>query len=298
MNVAPDLGRLVRPGRPLLGVSLQPDRAFLQHNRALIEERAELFELTPETLWRAGALPGAGYETLLALVREAARPVLGHGVLFGLGAPAPTRRAAWLEGLRRDCDAFGFAWFSEHLGWADHGGLHAALPLPLPPTDEAAATVAASLAELQTVCPIVAFENNADLFCLGDPLRQPDLFADICARADAFLLLDLHNAWTFCRNLAVDFDAWLARVPWSRVLEIHLSGGSESDPEWLPSRRVLRLDSHDGAVPDPVWRAFEASLPRAPNVRAVVLEWLPDGFGPAQAAQLARDFERARSVLC
>lgn len=41
-----------------------------------------------------------------------------------------------------------------------------------------------------------------------------------------------------------------------RVLELHLSGGSDSGPDWLPSRRVLRLDSHDGAVPEPVWRAF------------------------------------------
>jgi hypothetical protein len=291
----PDFGR----GRPLVGISLQPDRAFLQHNRALIDERAELFELTPETLWRAGALPGAGYDALLALSRRSERPVVGHGVLFGLGnAAEPARRTDWLAGLRRDAAAFGFAWFSEHLGWADHGGVHCTLPLPLPPTAEAAAVVAKSLAELQSVCPVVAFENNADLFCLGDSLRQADLFADVCARAGAFLLLDLHNAWTFCRNLAVDFEAFLDRVPWERVLEIHLSGGSDSDPDWLPSRRVLRLDSHDGAVPEPVWRAFARALRRAPNLRAVVLEWLPDGFGPAAAAQFAADFERAREAVC
>ncbi len=285
-------------GRPLLGVSLQPDRAFLQHNRALLDERAEIFEVTPETMWRAGAQPGAGYDALLALVRRSGRPVVGHGVLLGLGAPAPPRRAAWLAGLRRDQEAFGFQWLSEHLGFADHGGVHTALPLPLPPTDEAAGLVAGNLAELRTVCPTVAFENNADLFCLGEPLQQPEWFAAICARAGAFLLLDLHNAWTFCRNAGVDFDAWLERVPWARVLEIHLSGGSESDPDWLPSRRVLRLDSHDGAVPEPVWRAFATTLRRAPNLRAVVLEWLPDGFDAPAATQLARDFDRARSLLC
>ncbi|MCA8952656.1 MAG: DUF692 family protein [Planctomycetes bacterium] len=294
MIAVPDLGA----ARPLLGVSLQPDPAFLHHNRALLAERAELFEVTPETVWRAGALPGPRHAELLSLVRAAGRPVTGHGVLFGLGAAPPDRRAAWLAGLRRDRDAFGFAWFSEHLGWADHAGAHSALPLPLPPTEEAAATVAASLAELRAVTPIVAFENNADLFCLGEPLQQTELFAAVCERADAFLVLDLHNAFAFCRNLGVELDAFLERVPWQRVLEIHLSGGNESDPDWLASRRVLRLDSHDGAVPETVWRAFERSLPRAPNLRAVVLEWLPDGFGAGEAAVLAADFERARAMLC
>jgi uncharacterized protein (UPF0276 family) len=280
-------------------MSLQPDRAFLQHNRELIERRAELFEITPEALWRAGAQPGAGYDALLALARRGDRPVVGHGVLFSLGASAtPARRPQWLEALRRDAAAFGFAWFSEHLGFADHGAMHGTLPLPLPLTDEAVEVAAAGLDALRSVCPVVAFENNADLFCLGDPLRQPDLFSAICARANAFLLLDLHNAWTFCRNHGVDFDAWLARVPWERVIEIHLSGGSDSDPQWLPSRRVLRLDSHDGRVPDPVWAAYSAAVRAAPELRAVVLEWLPDDFGAEQAALLAVDFDRALEAVC
>lgn len=295
MTGLPDFGLR----RPLVGLSLQPDRAFLQRNQRLIQEQAELFEVTPETVWRAGALPGAGYDALLSLVRTSGRPVVGHGVLFGLGGvEAPARRPAWLAGLRRDHAAFGFAWLSEHLGFADHDGVHATLPLPLPPTAEAAAVAARSLAALQSVCPIVAFENNADLFCLGDPLLQPSLFAEVCARADAWLVLDLHNAWTFCHNHDVALDAWLERIPWERVLEIHLSGGSASDPEWLPNRRVLRLDSHDGAVPAPVWKAFDAALPRAVNLRAVVLEWLPDDFDDAAAAQLAADFARARDLLC
>jgi uncharacterized protein (UPF0276 family) len=146
---------------------------------------------------------------------------------------------------------------------------------------------------LQQVHPLAAFENNADLFCLGDPLAQPTFFARICAAADAYLLLDLHNAYAFCRNLGVDFDAWLDRLPWERVLEIHLSGGSESDPGYLPSRRSLRLDSHDAAVPDEVWRAFASALPRASGLRAVVLEWFPQAMDASRGAAFAADFRRA-----
>ncbi|MCU0864332.1 MAG: DUF692 domain-containing protein [Planctomycetes bacterium] len=145
---------------------------------------------------------------------------------------------------------------------------------------------------------VVAFENNADLFSFGDPLLQPDFFARICAAADAHLLLDLHNAFAFCRNHTIELDAFLDRLPWERVLEIHLSGGSDSDPGFLPSRRSLRMDSHDGAVPEPVWNAFAAALPRARNLRAVVLEWFPEAMDARAGEVFAADFARARSVLC
>jgi len=284
--------------RPLLGVALQPDEVFWRHNRALIE-RAELFEVTPETLWDARCEPTEGHERLRRFVQQSGRPCVGHGVLASIGATErPARRDRWLGALRRDAEQFGCRWLSEHLGFADAGGLHVAWPLPLPVTDEAVDVVAASLRELRAACDVVLFENNADLFCLGDPLAQPELFARICDAADAHMLLDLHNAYAFCRNVGVALEAFLERLPWARVREIHLSGGSESDPELLPSRRSLRLDSHDGAVPEEVWAAFGSALPRAVGLQAVVCEWFPDAMDDAAARQFAADFERARTMLC
>lgn len=60
---------------------------------------------------------------------------------------------------------------------------------------------------------------------------------------------------------------------------------------------MFRLDSHDGAVPEPVWRAFERALPRAPALQAVILEWLPDAMQDEHAAVFAADFDRARIML-
>ncbi len=285
--------------RPRLGIALPPDEVFWQHNRALIEERAELFEITPEATWRAGAEPDAQRAAMVAFARRAGRPFVAHGVLGSIGAAVPPpRRATWLAALRRDVGLFGCQWLSEHLGFADAGGVHVGWPLPLPPTDEAVAVAAAALRELQHVHPVVAFENNADLFCLGDPLAQPQLFARIAERADAHLLLDLHNAFAFCRNTGTELRAWLAALPWPRVLELHLSGGSDSDPGLLANGRSLRLDSHDGAVPAELWRELPDVLARAVNLRAVVLEWYPDAMDAAAAAVFAADFERARSVVC
>lgn len=286
-------------GRPLVGIALPPDERFWQFNRELIDAHAELFEVTPETMWRAGCAPGAGQEAMVAFARGAGRPFVAHGVLASIGAAQrPARRDTWLAALRRDVAAFGCRWLSEHLGFADAGAMHVGWPLPLPPTEEAVAATAAALRELQQVHATVCFENNADLFCFGEPLAQAELFARICERADAHLLLDLHNAFSFCRNTGARFDAWLDLLPWPRVLELHLSGGSDSDPSLLESRRSLRFDSHDGAVPPEVWRVLPRVLARASNLRAVVLEWFPDAMDAAAAAVFAADFARARSLVC
>lgn len=119
------------------------------------------FEVTPETLWRAGCDEGTGYAELAAFVKRCGRPVVGHGVLASIGAATPpARRAAWRQALQRDQQVFGFDWISEHLGFADADGLHVAWPLPLPPAPEAVATVAAALVELQAVHRVVAFERR------------------------------------------------------------------------------------------------------------------------------------------
>lgn len=286
-------------GRPLVGVALQPEDVFWRYNRVLLEERAELFEVTPETLWGVDCAPTPEHERLRAFTARAGRPVVGHGVLASIGAAErPARRDAWLAALRRDRQAFGMQWISEHLGFADAGGMHVAWPLPLPYSDEAVATVAGSLRELRAVHETVLFENNADLFCLGDPFAQCELFAAICAAADAHLLLDLHNAYAFCRNVAIDLPTWLDHLPWNRIVEIHLSGGSDSDVGFSPDGGRLRLDSHDGAVPDEVWAVLPRALQRADNLRAVVCEWFPDAMDESAGRQFARDFERARSLLC
>ena len=72
--------------RPLLGMALQPHRQFLQLCRALIEERAEIFEISPETLWDERCEPGPGYEFMLQLRQRSGRPFVSHGVLYSIGA--------------------------------------------------------------------------------------------------------------------------------------------------------------------------------------------------------------------
>ena len=81
------------------------------------------------------------------------------------------------------------------------------------------------------------------------------------------------------------------------MIEIHLSGGSFSDPGWLPEGAVLRLDSHDDDVPEEVWALFEETFPRCPNLRGVTLERMEGTVTADDAPLLREELRRIRTVL-
>jgi len=285
-----------------VGWALHPDLEYLERTREIIERDADYFEVNPETLWRPrdGGLERNDFHALYRQIRDrSGKPFVGHGLDFSLATaldePGETDRTAlWMERLRDDQSEFRFPWLSEHLGWSIAAGLQTTLPLPLPYTDEAVAAVAARMRLLRTIAPVVAFENNVSYFPLGDPAREPEFLNAICRAAPCNLLLDLHNVHTQCLNFGTDPRDYVDRLDLDAVVQIHLSGGSESDPEWLPSRRVLRLDSHDGPVPEPVWALLKRVLPRCRNLRGIVVERLNGTFGADDVPKLAAEVRRAK----
>jgi uncharacterized protein (UPF0276 family) len=281
-----------------VGIPLHADLDYLQLFRGIVEDDAAYFEVNPETLWRVenGALTRNDFHALFREIRDrSGKPFVAHGLSFSVGSPAD-RTAAWLERLRDDHAAFRFEWLTEHLGWTEVDGLEVSLPLPLPFSDEAVRIVAARMKLLGSVVPVVGFENNADYFSLGDPAHWPDFINRLCATAGCGLLLDLHNLHTQCLNLGQDAVETLDRLDLDPVLEIHVSGGSETDPDWLPSKRVMRLDSHDGPVPEPVWGLLERALPRCRILRGHVVERLNGTFEAADVPALRAEVRRAKGL--
>ncbi len=287
--------------RPAIGLALHPDEEYLERVTPLYESEAELLELAPETTWaldERGALVANGFhDRFLALGQRLRLPFVAHGVGLSPGtADAPERRARWLAQVAASHRDFEFRWYTEHLGLTVLDGLEMTLPLGLPMTPAAAAITRACLAEMRAVVPTVGLENTAIYFTLGEPLHEPDFITGILGATD-HLLLDLHNLHTMAENLGFDPSAYLARLDLRRVLEIHLSGGADSDPAWLPSRRILRLDSHDDAVPEPVWQLFAAVLPRCPGLRAVIVERMEGSVGPGDLHLLRDELRRARRMV-
>lgn len=287
-----------------VGLALHADAGFLQLCRALIEDEAEFFEVMPEGLWRrddAGAIVSSSWTDVFEEIQERSRrPFVAHGIGLSIGTAGDTdepRYREWLAQLERDCRRFNYLWYTEHLGWMTAGDREMMLPLPLPPTEEAVATVARRLAPLKALFPHVGFENQTGYFNHADARSEAPFWNRLCHAGDLWLLLDLHNAWAQCRNARLDLDEYLTALDLSRVLEIHLSGGSDSDPAWLASGQVFRLDSHDGPVPEPVWQAFAKLRPRCPNLRGVVVERLDGTIAPQDVGLLAEEVRRAKAIF-
>jgi uncharacterized protein (UPF0276 family) len=284
------------------GFVLHPNDQYLSLCRPIIEDEAEFFEVTPETLWQVRGRrpePGPWYCLIDDIRRESKKPFVGHGLLLSPGTADADedRLTGWLKQIARDQERFQFHWYTEHLGWMDANGLVASFPLLLPPTEDSAQTVARRLSRLKPIIPLVGFENQVSYFAFGDVRSEPPFWNRICAAGDLWLLLDLHNCYTQSVNHGVPLDEYLDGIDLTRVIEIHLSGGSDSEPGWLASGRVMRLDSHDGPVPEPVWHAFADVRPRCPNLRGVVVERLDGTLAPEEVPALRDEVRRARRIF-
>lgn len=285
-----------------IGFSLQPDEVFVELCRGELRDEFDYVEIAPETTWRVtadGALIENGFHAqFLDVIAATGKPCVAHGVGLSMGSarPDPARRALWLERMRCDQELFHYRWYTDHLGATELDGRQLVLPLPLPRTRAASERVAQTLRAMRTIVPEVGFENSAFYFHLGKPLDEPRWIADTLALADAHLLLDLHNLHTNAFNAGFDAREYVDRLPLERVIEVHLSGGGWSDPRWLPSGRTQRLDGHDDAVPEEVWKLFEHVLPRLANVRGITLERMESTVASGDVPLLREELRRARRM--
>jgi uncharacterized protein (UPF0276 family) len=288
-----------------VGLSLHPEEEFLDRLDEVIRCEVDYFEVAPETLWREdgeGALHDNGYFRRFLALREAgARSFVAHGVGFSPGSASRAdvpRRRRWLSRMARDHAAFGFLWYTDHLGASAPAGLAATLPLPVPMDAHAARVLRRSLDAMAKVVPDVGLENTVAYFVIGDPLDEPAFLGRVLRAPRRHLLLDLHNVYTMAQNFGFEPEAYLERLDLDRVIEIHLSGGSSSDPAWLPSGRVLRLDGHDDAVPEAVWQLFDRVAPRCRRLRGVTLERMEGTVTSRQhVAEVRGEIRRARRAL-
>lgn len=110
-------------------------------------------------------------------------------------------------------------------------------------------------------------ENPPAHVYLGD-LHLIDYFARLAAKADCGLLLDVAHLAVYQRVLGYGpFEAF-DRLPFDRLVELHVAGGRPFD---VDGRAYVDDDHGPEPLPE-TWDLFEAILPRATNLRAVVFE--------------------------
>jgi uncharacterized protein (UPF0276 family) len=265
--------------------------------------RLDFVEVTPETLCRERRNGRVRTIELVADQLERARlacgalPIVVHGVELSIGS-AGGENAAYLDMLEAFQARWPFAWHSEHLGFqtipgGDGTTLEVGVPLPLPPTAEAARLVAGRSAAIGERYGVPFLLENAACYLSGlpaDPEIRDDvgLLGAVTEASGCFQLLDLHNVHCNAVNHGTDPYAAIDGMPLGRVLEIHVAGGSWHDGFWM--------DAHDGRVPEPVWAMLEYALPRTPNVGGVVFEVLEEHAVRLGVDVIAGELARARDV--
>lgn len=285
-----------------IGFTLQPEAEFLDAVTPLLAA-VDYLEIAPETTWaegESGALrPNAYHRRFLELGERLGKPFVAHGVGLSMGSAAgaeAARREIWLRRVAEDHERFRFRWYTDHLGATSLAGESLLLPLPLPMTSQVAATVKAQLRAMQRVVPRVGVENAAHTFMLGAPLEEPEFIGEVLAEPGHHLLLDLHNLLTTAANVGFDPHAWLSRLDLSKVIEIHVAGGSCSEPAWLKSGRVFRLDSHCSAVPEAVWALLAEVAPRCSGLQGITLERMEGTVTERDVGPLRAELSRLRSI--
>jgi uncharacterized protein (UPF0276 family) len=216
-----------------------------------------------------------GVETVKGLDRHAAAwlarglPATYHYLDVNLDEPEDFDDA-WLDEVRTLAARIRPAWLCGdagmwHLGRRERGHM-----LLLPPilTRDAADAMAEGIVRLREETGYeVLPENPPGQVYLGD-LHLLDFFARVLDRADTGMLLDCAHLAMYQRLRGLPPLAGLDGFPRTRVVELHVAGGSERRHDgfaWVE-------DDHSPAVLADTWTIVEAVVPAAPELRAVVFE--------------------------
>ena len=218
----------------------------------------DFVEVISENFMVAGGKPRA----ILRQVRER-HPVALHGVSMSIGSADGVDRE-YLRRLRILADEIEPIVVSDHLCWTRIEGFNSHDLLPLPYTAEALDVVCANIAIAQDVLGrAMLIENPSSYVCFDDaPMTEWEFLDAMCARTGCGLLLDVNNIYVSATNHGFDPLAYLAGVPAERVGQIHLAGHSQG--------HELLIDTHDQAVPPPVWALYEAALARVGPVATMI----------------------------
>jgi uncharacterized protein (UPF0276 family) len=110
-------------------------------------------------------------------------------------------------------------------------------------------------------------ENPPGQVFLGD-LHLLDYYALVCEQADTGLLLDCAHLGIYQQAQRHPPTTGLDGFPTDRIIEMHVAGGTRRSHEGFD----LIEDDHIPAVLPETWLIFEAAVPRAVNLKAVVFE--------------------------
>lgn len=178
--------------------------------------------------------------------------------------------ARWLGRVRETAAILRPAWMCGdaglwHFGTRDRGQM-----LLLPPIleREAVAPMAAGIVRLREATGLEVLPENPPGSAFVGRMHLLEYFAAVAQAADTGLLLDCAHLAMFQRARGHGLLDGFDDLPWDRVVEMHVAGGSVHDVQGYS----FVEDDHGPEVLADTWTIFEAAILRASNLRAVVVE--------------------------
>ena len=284
---------------PRLGVGLLYNAAlpdFLRMNLDLVDYVAVI----PDTFWSdrgAGASPR--YEELEADVDFlgwlAERiPLVAHGIGLSIASAGPVDDE-YIDQVADWQRRYESPWHSDHLSYVrvvdelghDH---NAGLAIPFPYDEDVLAMIAqrVQLVQQRVAAPFL-LENNVSYIDIPDQdMSEPEFVNRLTAQTGCGLLLDVHNVVVNATNHGFDAHEFVHELDLSRVVEVHVAGGSEL--------AGMYTDSHSGPSPDAVWRLLDDVAGGAQNLCGITFEFHESYYPRLKWHGIRNELELARAA--
>jgi uncharacterized protein (UPF0276 family) len=247
--------------RSLSGIGLGLRKPFAGALLSSSQRAPDWLEVTPENWVFFG---GKARRTLDAAAERFA--IVPHSVSLSIGGLDPLDDA--LIGAVADlCARTGAPFWSDHLCYSSVAGapLHDLLPLPF--TDEVVEHVALRAREVRRRTGVPLVLENATFYAHmpGATMDEATFLSRVVEASGCDLLLDVNNVYVNSLNHGFDPRAFLARVPWDKVRQLHLAGHTHLDG--------VVIDTHIGPIADPVWDLYRHTLQLAGRLVPTLIEW-------------------------
>jgi len=285
---------------PSLGVGVMYNPALPEFIRAELDS-FDFLEITSDMFWTDRG-PGSEprYEELEPWVDVLEwaierRPVIAHNIGLSIGN-AGHFDLGYVKHLARWQRRYNFPWQSDHLSFAevttaDGSEHHAGVAVPLPYDHDVLEMIAGRIEQFHENVGVPILLENSVYFVtfLDQDMTEPQFLNELTRRTGCGILLDIHNLYANARNHGFDPRDFVRELDLSRVVEMHVAGGTEF--------AGMYTDSHAGPCPEPVWLLLEYAVPRAPNLRAITFEFHDSYYGALGPAGVRAQLQRARGIL-
>jgi len=223
-----------------------------QHYEALLAQRAQIDWL--EALTDNYLVPGGKPLHFLGRIRDH-YPIALHGVAPPIGSTDELDRE-YLREVKALATRFDVAWISDHLCWTGVAGRNTHDLLPLPYSEEALRHVIERVRAAQDILERrLVLENVSSYITFkASTLSEAQFLRALAEEADCFILLDINNVYVSSINHGGDARAYLDAMPAGRVQQLHLAGHDDAG--------ACLVDTHDRAVPAPVWDLYTEAVRR------------------------------------